>query len=162
MEGSNGTVLVVDDSDSMRLLCRVNLELEGYRVLEAATLADAEGHLADEPVHVVLLDVHVGEENGYDLLERLRPLGFTASDPGGLYRALRSLEEEGLVDSAWERSQTGPDRRIYRVTRAGVEHLHQRAKVLAETRGALDVFLSRYEEWVALGRPVAEPAGEPR
>ena len=72
MEGSNGTVLVVDDSDSMRLLCRVNLELEGYRVLEAATLADAEGHLADEPVHVVLLDVHVGEENGYDLLERLR------------------------------------------------------------------------------------------
>ena len=29
------TVLVVDDEPSLRLLCRVNLELEGYRVLEA-------------------------------------------------------------------------------------------------------------------------------
>ena len=72
MEGSNGTVLVVDDSDSMRLLCRVNLEIEGYRVLEAATLAEAEALLAAEPVDVVLLDVHVGDENGYDLLDRLR------------------------------------------------------------------------------------------
>ena len=33
------TVLVVDDEPSLRLLCRVNLELEGYRVLEARTLA---------------------------------------------------------------------------------------------------------------------------
>ena len=72
MEGSGETVLVVEDSDSMRLLCRVNLELEGYRVLEAATLAQAEDALADEPVRVVLLDVHVGDENGYDLLRRIR------------------------------------------------------------------------------------------
>ena len=56
----------------MRLLCRVNLELEGYRVLEAATLEEAEAHLADEPVHVVLLDVHIGDQNGYDLLQRIR------------------------------------------------------------------------------------------
>ena len=35
------TVLVVDDERSLRLLCRVNLELEGHRVLEAATLAEA-------------------------------------------------------------------------------------------------------------------------
>ena len=34
-------VLVVDDAPSLRLLCRVNLELEGYRVLEAGTLAEA-------------------------------------------------------------------------------------------------------------------------
>jgi DNA-binding response OmpR family regulator len=72
VEGSNETVLVVEDSDSMRLLCRVNLELEGYRVLEASTLAQAESFLRDEPVRVVLLDVHIGDENGYDLLRRIR------------------------------------------------------------------------------------------
>ena len=97
--------------------------------------------------------------HGYDLLERLRPLGFRASDPGGLYRALRSLEDEGLVHSSWQASEAGPDRRIYQVTRAGVEHLHQRAKGLAETRATLDTFLSRYEEWVAL-RAVPERAAE--
>ena len=32
--------------------------------------------------------------HGYELLERLRPLGFGRDDPGGLYRALRSLEPE--------------------------------------------------------------------
>ena len=34
-------VLVVDDEPSIRLLCRVNLELDGHVVLEAETLAAA-------------------------------------------------------------------------------------------------------------------------
>src|SRR5439155_3460705 len=33
--GGGHSVLVVDDEPSIRLLCKVNLELEGYRVLEA-------------------------------------------------------------------------------------------------------------------------------
>ena len=36
------TVLIVDDDASLRLLCRVNLELEGYHVLEAPSVAAAE------------------------------------------------------------------------------------------------------------------------
>ena len=88
--------------------------------------------------------------HGYELLERLRPLGFLREDPGGLYRALRSLERDGLVRSAWEPSSEGPDRRIYELTRAGMEDLHRRAKALAAAREALDVFLSRYGEFVSL------------
>ena len=88
--------------------------------------------------------------HGYQLLERLRSFGFAGDDPGGLYRALRSLEEEGLVRSAWERSSEGPDRRIYELTRTGMEALHDRAKALARTRDLLDVFLSRYAEFVSL------------
>jgi DNA-binding NtrC family response regulator len=34
-------VLVVDDDASLRLLCRVNLELDGFDVREAATLDEA-------------------------------------------------------------------------------------------------------------------------
>jgi DNA-binding response OmpR family regulator len=66
------TVLVVDDDDALRLLCRVNLELDGYRVLEAQTLPAARDLLATEAVDVVLLDVHVGHEDGVDLLRELR------------------------------------------------------------------------------------------
>ncbi len=90
--------------------------------------------------------------HGYELLERLRTFGFEGSDPGGLYRSLRKLEEEGLVRSAWEQSSTGPARRIYEITRVGMEELHRRAKGLAEARGTLDAFLGRYEEFVALRR----------
>jgi len=70
--GGGHSVLVVDDEPSIRLLCRVNLELEGYRVLEAATLAEARRHLRDEDVRAVLLDVHVGREDGRDLLQEIR------------------------------------------------------------------------------------------
>jgi DNA-binding response OmpR family regulator len=69
------TVLVVDDDASLRLLCRVNLELDGYRVLEAPTVAEAEEMLLAEPVDVVLLDVHVGPESGIELMRRLRDRG---------------------------------------------------------------------------------------
>jgi len=88
--------------------------------------------------------------HGYELLERLRAFGFEGSDPGGLYRALRRLEDERLVRSAWEPSGSGPHRRIYEITRVGMEELHGRAKALAAARGTLDAFLGRYEEFVAL------------
>jgi DNA-binding response OmpR family regulator len=66
------TVLIVDDDAAIRLLCRVNLELEGHRVLDAAQLDEARNLLAAEPVDVVLLDLHVGTERGLDLLAELR------------------------------------------------------------------------------------------
>jgi poly-beta-hydroxybutyrate-responsive repressor len=93
--------------------------------------------------------------HGYELLERLPPLGLTRDDPGGLYRALRALERDGLVRSGWEPSSSGPDRRRYELTRAGVEELHRQAKALAVSRDLLDVFLSRYGEFVTLPRKTA-------
>ncbi|MFN2628521.1 MAG: response regulator [Gaiellaceae bacterium] len=70
--GSRATILVVDDEPSIRLLCRVNLELEGYRVLEAATLAEARFKLDSDGVDAMLLDVHVGPDDGIELLRELR------------------------------------------------------------------------------------------
>ena len=64
------TVLVIDDDSSLRLLCRVNLELDGYRVLEAATLAEARRALPG--ADVVLLDVHVGSDDGLAFVEEAR------------------------------------------------------------------------------------------
>jgi DNA-binding response OmpR family regulator len=61
-------ILVVDDEPSIRLLCRVNLELEGYEVLEATSLATARAVLAAEEVDVVVLDVHLGTERSDPLV----------------------------------------------------------------------------------------------
>src|SRR5438034_5474600 len=97
--------------------------------------------------------------HGYELLERLRAFGF-ARDPGGLYRALRALEQDGLVRSRWEPSAAGPDRRTYELARRGMEELHTAAKATAEVRRVLDIFLARYAEFVALdgsGREAAVP-----
>jgi DNA-binding response OmpR family regulator len=69
------TVLLVEDDPSLRMLCAMNLEMDGHRVLEAPTLADARAHLENEDIDLVLLDVHVGGEYGYDLIEPIRSLG---------------------------------------------------------------------------------------
>lgn len=100
----------------------------------------------------ILLLLREQPAHGYDLLERVQAFGFAGDDPGGLYRALRKLEHEGLVASAWEPSTAGPERRSYRLTRAGMEELHERAKELDELRDTLGDFLSRYGEFVTLGR----------
>jgi DNA-binding NtrC family response regulator len=67
-------VLVVDDERGLRLLCRVNLELEGHRVREAATLAEARRELELQIPDVVLLDVHVGADDGLELLDHIEAL----------------------------------------------------------------------------------------
>jgi DNA-binding NtrC family response regulator len=72
----DASVLVVDDDSSIRLLCRVNLELEGIRVIEAETLEEAREWVRAGAVRVVLLDVNVGVEDGRDLLDELK-----ADDP---------------------------------------------------------------------------------
>jgi two-component system OmpR family response regulator len=66
------TILIVDDDASLRLLCRVNLELEGYKVLEAPSIAAAEDVLAADPVDLFLLDVHIGADDGLALMRSLR------------------------------------------------------------------------------------------
>ena len=68
-------VLVVDDDAALRLLCRVNLELEGFAVREAATVAEVEAAVSAERPDVILLDVHLGGERTNGLLARLRGTG---------------------------------------------------------------------------------------
>jgi DNA-binding NtrC family response regulator len=68
------SVLMVDDEHSMRLLCRVNLELDGHRVREARTLGEAREQIEQELPDVILLDIHVGNEDGLELLDEILAL----------------------------------------------------------------------------------------
>lgn len=72
MDSPSHTVLVVDDDSSIRFLCRVNLELDGWVVREAGTIEHARAELAEGGIDVVLLDVHVASESGVDFLAELR------------------------------------------------------------------------------------------
>ena len=98
----------------------------------------------------ILLLLREAPAHGYDLLERLRAFGFSRADPGRLYRAMRALEHEGLVRSAWVPSDAGPDRRIYTLTTSGRDELHEHVKRLLATNGVLQAFVGRYGEFVAL------------
>jgi DNA-binding response OmpR family regulator len=65
-------VVVADDDDAIRLLCRINLELEGYRVAEAANSRELGLVAEEDDVALVLLDVHLGSEDGIEVARGLR------------------------------------------------------------------------------------------
>ena len=65
-------VVVADDDDAIRLLCRVNLELEGYRVAEASNSRELARVADEEDVALVLLDIHLGSEDGIEVARGLR------------------------------------------------------------------------------------------
>ena len=65
-------VVVADDDEAMRLLCRVNLELEGFRVLEATSEAEVEALVRREHVVLLILDVHLGTEDGIEIARGMR------------------------------------------------------------------------------------------
>lgn len=111
------------------------------------TLDDVQGGLPRNYIRPCLL-LLIGQRpsHGYDLLERLEELGLPGTDPGRLYRTLRSLDQEGLVASEWEESPTGPPRRTYRITDEGLDWLHAWAGALRETRRILGGFLGQYEQ----------------
>ena len=69
--GTGKTILVVDDDPALRLLCRVNLELDGYTVLEATGVGQAKELLAAGGIDAMLLDLHLGDGDGRDLLTSL-------------------------------------------------------------------------------------------
>ena len=66
-------VLVVDDEPHIGLLLRPHLEQKGYRVSLARNLAEARTLLAaPAAVDVLLLDLHLPDGSGFDLLRQLR------------------------------------------------------------------------------------------
>jgi PadR family transcriptional regulator PadR len=103
----------------------------------------------------VLVLLAEGDAHGYELLERVAALGHSRVDPGGLYRSLRAMEQEGLVSSWWEPSQAGPARRTYAVTDEGRDWMRLWAAALAEGHRLLGELLDRHR---LLDEPRAAPS----
>lgn len=93
----------------------------------------------------LLLLLAEGTSHGYELLDQVGSLGLDRVDPGGLYRCLRSMEEEGLVRSSWEPSSTGPARRNYELTDEGADWLHVMAGSLNDLGRTLATYRRRYQ-----------------
>jgi DNA-binding response OmpR family regulator len=76
-----GRILVVDDDAVVRELLRMNFELEGHDVLEAADGASALVVVRDERPDAVLLDVMMPAPNGFEVCATLRDDPLTAAIP---------------------------------------------------------------------------------
>jgi DNA-binding response OmpR family regulator len=65
-------ILVADDEPRMRRFMRMNLDLEGYRVIEAENGFDAVNRVREDLPDLVLLDVMMPEMDGFEALRLIR------------------------------------------------------------------------------------------
>ena len=74
---------------------------------------------------LVLSILSEGESYGYAIIKRVEELsgGELQWTDGMLYPVLHRLERSGLIESRWEKADSGRRRKYYRVTRAGREQL---------------------------------------
>jgi DNA-binding PadR family transcriptional regulator len=97
--------------------------------------------LATSKVEVVVLGLLAEEPlYGYDLLERFRSrsMGFWVEiGKASVYQVLRRLERDGLINGRSQEGPEGPDRRVYRITKAGRDRLKAR---LSERVGSLEPY----------------------
>jgi DNA-binding response OmpR family regulator len=76
-----GTILVVDDEEDILLLCRVNLEFEGYKVVTASSGLEGLAKARELRPSLVLLDVMMPTMDGWHVLEALRADPSTGTIP---------------------------------------------------------------------------------
>jgi CheY-like chemotaxis protein len=91
---SSGRVLVVDDEEGIRVLCRVNLELGGYEVLEASDGVEALEVARSQRPDLIFLDVMMPRMDGWEVLGHLKEDPSTASIPVVLLTARTSEEDQ--------------------------------------------------------------------
>jgi two-component system, chemotaxis family, chemotaxis protein CheY len=66
------TILVVDDSESIREVVSFTLENEGYKVLLGEDGQDALKHFNNGPIDLILTDLHMPVMNGIDFIKTVR------------------------------------------------------------------------------------------
>src|SRR4029079_10621677 len=96
-ESGTGWVLVCDDTASIRLLMRINLELAGFEVLEAGdgqAALDLLDRNPDRLPAVILLDAQMTPLDGWGAVAATRADPPLAHPPVGLGSAVHELAEK--------------------------------------------------------------------
>jgi two-component system phosphate regulon response regulator PhoB len=112
----------VDDEEGIRVLCRVNLELGGFEVIEAADGAEAVELANTARPDVIFLDLMMPRMDGWETLAALRADAATESIPVILLTARTSEDDqlrgwgEGVFD--YIRKPFAPTTLVERATAA--------------------------------------------
>ena len=94
MEGK--TVLVADDNDANRQLIRALLEDRGAKIICANNGREAVERIAETPVDMAFIDIHMPEMNGFEAVERIRKL------PGGKSIPLIAMTADVMSNNQME------------------------------------------------------------
>ena len=92
----------------------------------------------------ILLLLAEAPSHGYELMERLKRLGFDWDGPGPIYRELHLLEASNLLMSTWPARKAGPVPRVYELTATGRQALERSAAGITALQDLLAEYLARF------------------
>ncbi|NPV91296.1 MAG: PadR family transcriptional regulator [Firmicutes bacterium] len=97
----------------------------------------------------ILLLLKTEPTHGYDLIQKLTDLGIEEEklDAGTVYRTLRGMEKEGLIESKWITEGPGPARRNYEVTTKATAEIGKWVMEVEKQKGLLTGFLERLKKY---------------
>jgi PadR family transcriptional regulator PadR len=83
------------------------------------------------------------ERYGFDLVRALGEVDGMVTSEGTIYPLLSRLRRDGLVETTWQESTSGPPRKYYRLTDSGRAALDGFAQEWSRFRQAVDHFISK-------------------
>jgi PadR family transcriptional regulator PadR len=89
----------------------------------------------------VLALLREGERYGFEIVRALSEADGLVTSEGTLYPLLGRLRKEGVVETTWRESPSGPPRRYYRLTPAGASLLTAFAGEWMRFRDSVDTLL---------------------
>ena len=77
---------------------------------------------------------------GYKITKKIEEIsqGRHKIKSGTMYTTLRRMEQEGLLNSSWQKNKDGPNKRNYEVTEKGEDYLKKWLKVIIERKKMMD------------------------
>lgn len=81
---------------------------------------------------------------GYEIAQTLSGLlmfEYRTPDTAGIYRALKEMQDEGLVISQWQSTETGPAKKLFEITSDGMKCLNNWKETLDDYQKAIDELL---------------------
>jgi two-component system NtrC family sensor kinase len=124
----NDSVLIVDDSLTVRMDLVEAFEAAGFRPHPCPTLADAREAMARDPAAVIVLDVLLPDGDGVDFLRELR------ASPRGAAASVLVLSTDAAVQDRVRGLQTGADEYVGKPYDTG--YVVARARELLRARHA--------------------------
>jgi len=87
--------------------------------------------------------------HGYQLIEKMNEFmsGRRPLKPGSLYTILRRMEKSGFLSSDWDRESSRLERRVYKLTEAGLKRLKNGRRMVKGQRKVLDEMMNFYEKY---------------
>ena len=152
-------ILIVEDDEFIQALLATVLKNEGFRISLATSGEEMHGILAGEPVHLILLDLGLPDEDGLTLARQLRA---RSSLPIIVLTGRQELDDKlaaleiGADD--YLTKPTSPEEIVLRV-----RNVLERAGTSASADGVRqEVSLLEFGDWKIdlAGRSLTDPAGD--